>query len=98
AFPSLKLLAAGAVSPHQLRDEILQHPNIQYQQAKISHIKAVTKPQLFANEQNLGEFDHVIVCTARETVQFFADYPALKPIRGQVSWMNNQAQPLSQNI
>ena len=98
AFPSLKLLAAGAVSPHQLRDEILQHPNIQYKQAKISYIEAATKPQLFSDEQNLGEFDHVIVCTALETVQFFADYPVLKPIRGQVSWVNNQAQPLSENI
>lgn len=98
AFPSLKLLEAGAVSPHQLRDEILQHANIQYEQAKISHIEAATKPQLFSDKQDLGEFDHVIVCTARETAQFFADYPVLKPIRGQVSWMNNQAQPLSQNI
>lgn len=97
-FPSLKLLEAGAVSPHQLREEILLHPHIQYQQAKISHIEAATKPQLFANEQDLGQFDHVIVCTARETAQFFADYPVLKPIRGQVSWLNNQAQPLSQNI
>ncbi|MCO8114839.1 FAD-dependent 5-carboxymethylaminomethyl-2-thiouridine(34) oxidoreductase MnmC [Acinetobacter lwoffii] len=97
-FPSLKLLEAGAVSPHQLREEILLHPHIQYQQAKISHIEAATKPQLFSDEQDLGEFDHVIVCTARETAQFFADYPVLKPIRGQVSWVNNQAQPLSQNI
>ncbi|MGO1159467.1 FAD-dependent 5-carboxymethylaminomethyl-2-thiouridine(34) oxidoreductase MnmC [Acinetobacter lwoffii] len=97
AFPSLKLLEAGAVSPHQLREEILLHPHIQYQQAKISHIEAATKPQLFSDEQDLGEFDHVIVCTARETAQFFADYPVLKPIRGQVSWLNNQAQPLSQN-
>lgn len=97
AFPSLKLLEAGAVSPHQLRDEILQHANIQYEQAKISHIEAATKPQLFSDKQDLGEFDHVIVCTARETAQFFADYPVLKPIRGQVSWLNNQAQPLSQN-
>ncbi|PWF33657.1 FAD-dependent cmnm(5)s(2)U34 oxidoreductase, partial [Yersinia pestis] len=78
AFPSLKLLEAGAVSPHQLREEILLHPHIQYQQAKISHIEAATKPQLFSDEQDLGEFDHVIVCTARETAQFFADYPALK--------------------
>ena len=98
AFPSLKLLEVGAVSPHQLRDEILQHPNIQYQQAKISHIEAAIKPQLFSDEQDLGEFDHVIVCTARETQRFFADYPVLKPIRGQVSWVNNKTQPLSQNI
>lgn len=97
AFPSLKLLEAGVVSPHQLRDEILQNVNIRYKQAKISHIEAARKPQLFSDEQDLGEFDHVIVCTARETTQFFADYPVLKPIRGQVSWLNNQAQPLSQN-
>ncbi|WP_313564473.1 FAD-dependent 5-carboxymethylaminomethyl-2-thiouridine(34) oxidoreductase MnmC [Acinetobacter sp.] len=97
AFPSLKLLEAGAVLPHQLRDEILQHTNIHYKQAKISHIEAATKPQLFSDEQDLGEFDHVIVCTARETTQFFADYPVLKPIRGQVSWLNNKTQPLSQN-
>lgn len=98
AFPSLKLLEAGAVSPHQLRDEILQHTNIHYKQAKISHIEAAIKPQLFSDEQDLGEFDHVIVCTARETQRFFADYPVLKPIRGQVSWVNNKTQPLSQNI
>lgn len=98
AFPSLKLLEAGAVSPHQLRDEILQNVNIRYKQAKISHLEAATKPQLFSDEQDLGEFDHVIVCTARETAQFFADYPVLKPIRGQVSWLNNKTQPLSQNI
>ena len=98
AFPSLKLLEAGVVSPHQLRDEILQNVNIRYKQAKISHIEAATKPQLFSDEQDLGEFDHVIVCTARETAQFFADYPVLKPIRGQVSWLNNKTQPLSQNI
>ncbi|WP_180038919.1 FAD-dependent 5-carboxymethylaminomethyl-2-thiouridine(34) oxidoreductase MnmC [Acinetobacter sp. YH16052] len=96
-FPSLKLLEAGVVSPPQLRDEILQNVNIRYQQAKISHIEATTKPQLFSDEQDLGEFDHVIVCTARDTTQFFADYPALKPIRGQVSWLNNKTQPLSQN-
>jgi len=96
-FPSLKLLEAGVVSPPQLCDEILQNVNIRYQQAKISHIEATTKPQLFSDEQDLGEFDHVIVCTARDTTQFFADYPALKPIRGQVSWLNNKTQPLSQN-
>ena len=94
-YPSLKLLAAGAVSPHQLQEEILQHPNIHYAQAKISRIETATNTQLFADQQFLGEFDHVIVCTARESQQFFTDYPVLKPIRGQVSWVNNQNQPLN---
>ncbi|WP_291361517.1 MULTISPECIES: FAD-dependent 5-carboxymethylaminomethyl-2-thiouridine(34) oxidoreductase MnmC [Acinetobacter] len=96
-FPALKLLAAGAVSPHQLRDEILQHPLIQYKQAKISHIEAAEQSGLFADQQSLGKFDHIVVCTARDTQQFFEHYPVLKPIRGQVSWVNNQDQPLNQD-
>lgn len=96
-FPALKLLAAGAVSPHQLRDEILQHPLIQYVQAKINRIETTTQPELFAERQFLGKFDHIVVCTARDTQQFFENYPVLKPIRGQVSWVNNQHQPLNQD-
>ena len=72
-FPALKLLAAGAVSPHQLRDEILQHPLIQYKQAQISHIEAAEQPELFADQQSLSKFNHIIVCTAR-TQQFFEHY------------------------
>ncbi|WP_349928649.1 FAD-dependent 5-carboxymethylaminomethyl-2-thiouridine(34) oxidoreductase MnmC [Acinetobacter sp. A1-4-2] len=96
-FPSLNLLEAGAVSPHQLRDEILAHAQIDYQQAKITSIQQHDKVKLFAKENLLGEFDHVIVCTARETAQFFENFPMLKPIRGQVSWVNNKNHPLSQD-
>lgn len=96
-FPSLNLLEAGAVSPHQLRDEILAHAQIDYQQAKITSIQQHDKVKLFAEENLLGEFDHVIVCTARETAQFFENFPMLKPIRGQVSWVNNKNHPLSQD-
>ena len=96
-FPSLNLLEAGAVSPHQLRAEILTHAQIDYQQAKITSIQQHDKVKLFAEENLLGEFDHVIVCTARETAQFFENFPMLKPIRGQVSWVNNKNHPLSQD-
>lgn len=96
-YPGLKLLAAGTISPHQLRDEVLQHANIQYIQAKITRIAAETKPELFEQEKSLGQFDHVLVCSARDTQQFFEDYPVLKPIRGQVSWLNNRNWPLSQH-
>jgi tRNA 5-methylaminomethyl-2-thiouridine biosynthesis bifunctional protein len=47
-----------------------------------------------ATQQLLGEFDHVIVCAARQSQNFFEHFPVLKPIRGQVSWVNNSAQPL----
>lgn len=96
-YSSLSLLQAGAVSPQQLRDEILAHPCIQYQQAKITRIEQHAKAHVFSDETLLGEFDHVIVCTARESAHFFENYPVLKPIRGQVSWLNNQNNPLSIN-
>ncbi len=98
-FASLSLLQAGAVSPHQLRDEILAHPHIQFQQAQIKQI-TTTAQQLILHsvDTELGTFDHVIVCAALQSGAFFEHYPVLKPIRGQVSWVNNtdQALPLSQ--
>lgn len=93
-FPALRLLQAGAVSPHQLCAEILAHERIQYQQAKITQIHPTDRPELFSDNQSLGQFDHVFVCTARESGQFFEHYPLLKPIRGQVSWLKNTQQPL----
>ena len=94
AFPSLKLCSAGAVSPHQLRDQILQHPLIQFQQAEITQIGRTAPIQLRQHQQLLGEYDHVIVCAARQSAQFFEQYPVLKPIRGQVSWVKNTGQAL----
>ena len=94
-FPSLNLLEAGAVSPHQLRDEILQHPLIEFKQAQISQIEPFENfVALFDNNEKLIQADHVVVCTARETQNFFDNYPVLKPIRGQVSWVNNSKQTL----
>ncbi len=95
-FPSLNLLEAGAVSPHQLRDQILEHPLIQYQQAEVSKIKQDTLVNVLSTSgQLLGEFDHVIVCAARNSQHFFEHFPVLKPIRGQVSWVNNAWCPLN---
>ncbi len=95
AFPSLNLLQAGAVSPHQLRDQILQHPLIQFQQAEITQIQRTFPVQLYQNQDFLGEYDHVIVCAARQSAQLFEHCPMLKPIRGQVSWVKNAGQPLA---
>lgn len=94
SFPSLNLCSAGAVSPHQLRDQILQHPRIQFQQAEVTEIQRSSPIQLHQHQQLLGEYDHVIVCAARQSAQFFEQYPVLKPIRGQVSWVKNTDQPL----
>jgi tRNA 5-methylaminomethyl-2-thiouridine biosynthesis bifunctional protein len=87
AYPSLELLYAGAVSPHQLRDEILQHPHISYQQATVTGIQPSDIGIVIQmNNTNVLHADHVVVCCALENAQFFENYPVLKPIRGQVSW------------
>ncbi|CAM4351054.1 FAD-dependent 5-carboxymethylaminomethyl-2-thiouridine(34) oxidoreductase MnmC [Acinetobacter pragensis] len=102
-YPSLNLKLAGAVYPHQLRDQILRHPLIQFRQAEITQIQPACSLQaaapiaLFQADQRLGDYDHAIVCAARHSAQFFTQYPALKPIRGQVSWVSNTAQPLPQD-
>ncbi|MCH7337579.1 FAD-dependent 5-carboxymethylaminomethyl-2-thiouridine(34) oxidoreductase MnmC [Acinetobacter sp. NIPH 2699] len=95
AFSSLTLQQAGAVSPHQLRDEILQHPNIELKIAKISALKPATAQTELWQDQNLiTTADHVIVCCAKQSAELFEKYPVLKPIRGQVSWLENSNQPL----
>lgn len=42
-------------------------------------------------------FDHVIVCSGVASQQLLDQLPALKPIRGQVSWVNNTDSPLNMN-
>lgn len=97
-YSSILLTEAGSISPHQLRDEILQHPSINL---KIAHVTALisseNKVQLQANNEIIAEVDHVVVCCARESAALFESYPQLKPIRGQVSWVDNTFAPLPLN-
>ncbi|OTG67041.1 FAD-dependent cmnm(5)s(2)U34 oxidoreductase [Acinetobacter sp. ANC 4470] len=102
AYPSLKLLQAGAISPHQLRDQILAHPKIQFKQAEISKLKKqsnqTSKIQVIdIHQQCLGEFDHVIICAAMNSQKLSPQLPQLKANRGQVSWVNNANHPLKPN-
>lgn len=97
-YSSILLTEAGSVSPHQLRDEILQHPCINL---KIAHVTALVscenKVQLQTDNEIIAEADHVVVCCARESAALFDSYPQLKPIRGQVSWVDNTFAPLPLN-
>ena len=95
-FPSLTLHQAGAVSPHQLRDEILQHANIRIEKAKISRLESTdSQVTLWQDQQIIAITDHAIVCCAKQSAELFENYPVLKPIRGQVSWVENSQQPLA---
>lgn len=97
-YSSILLTEAGSVSPHQLRDEILQHPCINL---KIAHVTALISSennvQLQTDNEIIAEADHVVVCCARESAALFDNHPQLKPIRGQVSWVDNTFAPLPLN-
>lgn len=96
SYPSLTLRQAGAVSPQQLRDEILQHPNIKIERAKISRLNNDgNQTELWQEQQLISTADDVIVCCAKQSAELFDNYPVLKPIRGQVSWLENSKQPLA---
>lgn len=95
-YSNITLHQAGTVFPHQLRDEILQHPNITVKQAKISRLEPIeNSTTLWQDQQIIATADHVIVCCAKQSAELFENYPVLKPIRGQISWLENTKQPLS---
>ncbi|OTG64665.1 FAD-dependent 5-carboxymethylaminomethyl-2-thiouridine(34) oxidoreductase MnmC [Acinetobacter silvestris] len=98
-FASLQLKAAAAIYPHQLQASILKHPLIHFQHAQVDSIQKQEQGQLtlLSKDHLLGEFDHVMVCAAMNSPNFIENYPQLKPNRGQVSWVNNQQQPLQAN-
>ncbi|ENX04419.1 tRNA 5-methylaminomethyl-2-thiouridine biosynthesis mnmC [Acinetobacter modestus] len=95
-FPSLSLNEAGAVSPHRLRDEILQHPNIRIEKVKISRLESTdSQVTLWQDQKKIAITDHAVVCCAKQSAELFENYPVLKPIRGQVSWVENSQRPLA---
>ena len=103
---SLCLNEAGAVVPKQLAEQILGQPNIPFHQAKITSIHADPTQtqtwQLHNQQDTWSGYDQVIICCAKASAELFntstsQHYPELKPIRGQVSWLNNVAHTLPQN-
>ncbi|QOW44965.1 MULTISPECIES: FAD-dependent 5-carboxymethylaminomethyl-2-thiouridine(34) oxidoreductase MnmC [Acinetobacter] len=91
-YASVQLKQAGAISPQQLRDQILAHDLIDFKIAQIEQCQKLDNKQvqlLDVHKNILGQFDHVVVCCARESQKFFSHYPRLRAIRGQVSWLKN---------
>ena len=93
---SLNLNIAGVVRPKVFAEEVLAHPNIQFIQAQVTDFKTLDNDsvQLISDTEIKQHFDHVIICCARDSKQFFEEFPVLKSIRGQVSWLNNANQVL----
>ncbi|MCF9033867.1 FAD-dependent 5-carboxymethylaminomethyl-2-thiouridine(34) oxidoreductase MnmC [Acinetobacter nectaris] len=98
-YESIQLKNAGAVIPQTLAEEILSHPLIQFIKTEITHIEEDAE-QVYLTDISQQKFsaDLVIVCTAKDSHLLISDLPKLKPIRGQVSWLNNENSPLPENL
>lgn len=73
----------------------MQHSGIELKIANITALVSFeNKVQLKTNDEIIAEADHVVVCCARESAALFENYLPLKPIRGQVSWVDNSFGPL----
>lgn len=89
---ALWIAQGGLLHPAALKDRVLQHPCIDFQQANIDSLQATStsicpSSTLFDHGVALGTFDQVIVCNARQSVTLCPQLPVLSAIRGQVSWL-----------
>lgn len=92
AFNSLWLKQAGLITPQALAELVLQDSAIQYCQQEIRQIQANGNQwQLITHEVLAACYDHVLICTALNSPLLCHALPALKPIRGQVSWFKAPA-------
>lgn len=87
-YDALCFHQAATVKPEQFKDEVLAHPLIHYVQMRIDRIdENLNDITLYTEDECIQQVDHVIVCCALNSPLFFDYYPAMKPNRGQVSWM-----------
>lgn len=86
-YPHLTLNLAGAVQPHLLAEQILSHQNIQLQQVNVTKIKNIDgKIHIYQQDDEVGVFNDIILCNAKQSADLVQPFPPLKAIRGQVSW------------
>lgn len=95
-YDYLTLHHAGVISPQLFCNQVLQHPLIEFKQFKVNQILEIDGTvQLLSSEQAILESNAAIVCCARESGKLFEQYPTLKPIRGQVSWFDQDSFPFA---
>ncbi len=94
---NLYLPQSGLVNPQALKNIILAHPNISYQQLNVINIKeteeeiTVTSCKIEKNGQQAAltiTADHVVICAAYESHQLDKRIVECRTIRGQLSWFS----------
>ena len=83
------LQQTGLIHTQALAQQVLTSPHIQFKQACIQQLVQLENHSwqlLDEQQQQIVSADHVVICAALASTQLHAGIPALKPIRGQVSW------------
>ena len=102
---NLYLPKSGLVNPQALKNVILKHPNINYQQLSVTNIKetadkvTVTGDKESSSNNNQSSIticaDNVVICAAYESHQLDKRIVECRTIRGQLSWFTPTAEQLA---
>ncbi len=97
---SLYLPQSGLVNPQALKDTILTHPLIRFQQLEVSSINEMeSHVYVEGNNQNKDIIsitaDNVVICAAYESHQLDQRIFNCRKIRGQLSWFTPTAEQLT---
>ncbi len=88
---------AGLINPQALAKRVLQHPNIDFQQAHVVKVtEQADKVQLMTVDNKQLEFAHLVICLAYESCQLDKRIFNFRKIRGQLSWFTPTTEQLTQ--
>jgi len=97
---NLYLPQSGLVNPQALKDIILTHPLIRFQQLEVNKITE-TEQQVYIEGINKNQesvtmtADNIVICAAYESHQLDARVFDCRKIRGQLSWFTPSTEQLS---
>lgn len=97
---NLYLPQSGLVNPQALKDIILTHPLIRFQQLEVNKINE-TEQQVYIEGINENQeyvtiiADHIVICAAFESHQLDERVFDCRKIRGQLSWFNPSTEQLT---
>ncbi len=102
---NLYLPQSGLINPQALKNVVLKHPNINYQQLSVTNIKETADKVMVTGDKESGSnnnqssiticADNVVICAAYESHQLDKRIVECRTIRGQLSWFTPTAEQVA---
>lgn len=90
---------AGWLSPRALCQQLLRHPNIQFQQQQVTGIHPQQQQWRIDSTETSFCVDQVVLANAEQATKLLTDYYLpLKSIRGQLSYVDAQQAPTLKTV